>query len=283
MGICRVVVRRRCSRRLDRRGVRPSTIGDVHHTSGNPCTGTGESHAADNALQVARRRTGRTINLTEQDEQEEQAQRSSTPTGRDGDSPESPDPDPTAFPPERVFEFLDAVADIRDYDRQPELIMKWFEHWEGAGNAEEVLSSLDQGFSGPVARSLPFRRTLDAAFDLAIRTRGRTHAFQWLVRAQTRNAGWSRWMSTEADARRRLRSVATYYRPRWREFVKKTARPDFRGDAGRNGLVIGLSRLVFLLIEIGESDLARMYTLEMVRVFKEELSEQPIREPDWAQ
>ena len=243
----------------------------------------GGSHVAENALKVARRRTGRTISLSEQDEQEEQTQRSSALTGRDDDSPEPPDPDPIAFAPEEVFEFLDAVADMRDYDRKPDLVIKWFKHWEGAGKAEEILNCLEQGFSGSAARTLHFRGTLDAAFDLAIRTRGRMHAFQWLVRAQTQDAGWSRWMSTEADARTRLRNVVTYYGARWKEFIIKTARPEFRGDAGRNGLVIGLSRLVFFLIEIGENDLARRYAFEMVRIFKEELSEQPIREPDWAQ
>ena len=67
------------------------------------------------------------------------------------------------------------------------------------------------------------------------------------------------------------------------DFIRSTARPDFRGDAGRNGLVLGLSRLVFFLLEVGENELARRYTLEMARAFKEELSEQPIRMPDWAQ
>ena len=243
----------------------------------------GSPRVAEKALQIARRRTGRTISLSEQDEQEEQAQRTSTLRSRDGDSPDPPDPDPATFPPERVFEFLDAVADMHDYDRQPDLVKEWIKHWECVGMAEEVLNYLDQRFSGSPARALYVHGTLDAAFDLAIRTRGRMHAFHWLVRAQTQNAGWSRWMSTEAEARSRLRNVATYYRPRWKEFVLKTARPDFRGDAGSNGLVIGLSRLVFFLIEIGENDLAGRYAFEMVRVFKEELSEQPIREPDWTQ
>ena len=109
----------------------------------------GELSVSENALQVVRRRTGRTRSLSEKDEQEEREQRSSSPMGRNGDSPDPPDPDPTTFPPESAFEFLDAVADVRDYERQPELIKQWFQHWEGAGKAEEVLGALDQGFLGP--------------------------------------------------------------------------------------------------------------------------------------
>ena len=39
---------------------------------------------------------------------------------------------------------------------------------------------------------------------------------------------------------------------------------------------------MYFLIEVGEMDLAQTYALEMARVFKEELSEQPIKAPEWS-
>ena len=234
------------------------------------------------ALRITRMRTGRNRSLVEQDRREEEEREKENATHFDTDAPSPREPDPSAYPLARLVDFFKAVSEVRGYKRGPPLIAQWFAHREDVGQAEEVLDALDCLAPGST-QVWHFGAVLDTAFDLALRTRGRSHAFGWLVRAQTEGAGWSRWMSTETEARSRLRHAATLYRERWIEFIRSTARPDFRGDAGRNGLVIGLSRLVFFLLEVGEDELARRYTLEMVRVFKEELSEQPIRMPGWAQ
>ena len=241
-----------------------------------------EVPATNEALRITRTRTGRNRSLVEQDRREEQEQEKRNATHFESDVPGPPEPDPTAYPPARLVDFFKAVSEVRDYKRGPPLIAQWFAHWEGVGQGEDILGALDRLAPGST-QIWRFGAVLDKAFDLALRARGRSHAFRWLVRAHTEGAGWSRWMSTGTEARSRLRHAATIYRGHWIEFIKSTARPDFRGDAGHNGLVIGLSRLVFFLLEVGENELARRYTLEMVRVFKEELSEQPIRMPEWAQ
>ena len=79
-----------------------------------------------------------------------------------------------------------------------------------------------------------------------------------------------------------MRVVAQHYRGQWPEFIKKTAKPVISTKTVRNGIEVGLSRLVYFLIEVGEFDLARAYALEMSRVFKEELTEQPIETPGWS-
>ena len=234
------------------------------------------------AVRIARTRTGRSSSLIEQDRREQLEQDKVYATRFETEDPSPPEPDPTAYPPARLVDFFKAVSEVRDYKRGAPLIAHWFAHWEGVGQGEDVLDAMNRLTLGPAQIWRP-GAALDTAFDLALRTRGRSHAFCWLVRAQTEGAGWSRWMSTETEARSRLRHAASIYRERWMEFIRRTARPDLRGDAGHNGLVIGLSRLVFFLLEVGENELARSYTLEMVRAFKEELSEQPIRVPDWAQ
>ena len=79
-----------------------------------------------------------------------------------------------------------------------------------------------------------------------------------------------------------MRVVAQHYREQWREFIKNTSTPIFATKIERNGIVIGLSRLVYFLVEVGEMEIARTCALEMARVFKEELTEQPIESPEWS-
>ena len=241
-----------------------------------------KSRVAGNALNSVRRRTGRNISLIEQNKLKEEVQDRLYDARVDPGVPSSPDPDPTDYPPARIPDFLEAVSQVRDFDQHPKLITSWFVHWESAGQGAEVLDALES-LAHASSHVWKLRDTHDAAFELALRIRGRSDAFRWLVRAQTDSAGWSRWMCSESKVKLRLRHAAEKYRGRWKEFVELTAKPDFRGDAGDNGIVIGLSRLVFFLLEVGESELAQSYALEMVRVFDEELSDQPIRKPDWAQ
>ena len=240
------------------------------------------AEATNEALRITRARTGRNRSLIDQDRQEEREQDEANATRFGDDAASPPEPDPTAYPPARLLDFFKAVSEVRDYRRGGPLITHWFTHWEGVGQGEDLLDALDR-LAPNSTHLLRLGAVLDTAFDLALRSRGRSHAYRWLVRAQTEGAGWSKWMSTGTEVRSRLRHAASLYRERWMDFIRSTARPDFRGDAGRNGLVLGLSRLVFFLLEVGENELARRYTLEMARVFKEELSEQPIRTPDWAQ
>ena len=239
------------------------------------------SQAAESALCIVRRRTGRNSDLTEQNVPEDEEQDGFEDAHLTTGTPSPPDPDPTDFPPAQLSDFLEAVAQVPKYGQHSRLIANWFAHWEDVGQGAEVLNALKSvsDDSGHVWR---LRDTYDIAFEMALRIRGRSDAFHWLVRAQTHSTGWSRWMCPESTAKRRLRHAAELYRDRWREFVKLTAKPDFRGDAGDNGIVIGLSRLVFFLLEVGENELARSYSLEMVRTFKEELSDQPVQIPDWA-
>ena len=239
------------------------------------------SQEAERALCIVRRRTGRNSDLTEQEVPEDEEQDGFEDAHLTTGTPSAPDPDPTDYPPSRLPDFLDAVSHVPKYDQHSRLIARWFAHWEEVGQEAAVLDALEN-VSDDSSYVWRLRDSYDSAFETALRIRGRSDAFHWLVRAQTHSAGWSRWMCPEPTFKRRLRHAAALYRGRWKEFVKLTAKPDFRGDAGKNGIVIGLSRLVFFLLEVGESELARSYALEMVRVFKEELSDQPIRTPDWA-
>ena len=129
---------------------------------------------------------------------------------------------------------------------------------------------------------LDLDNTLDVAFEIALKTQGRSKAFPWIIRAHIKRSGWQRWFTISDEAQARMRAVALHYRGQWRDFIRNTAKPVLSTRTERNGIVIGLSRLVYFLVEVGELDLARTYALEMARGFKEKLTEQPIETPEWS-
>ena len=190
-------------------------------------------------------------------------------------------PDASKFPPGMLHEYIAATREVRPYSHGRKLVTEWLRYWEGAGHVEELLGDLEAVTSQPKLY-LHIDDALDVAFHIALKTQGRSKAFPWLIRAHIARSGWQRWWSAEHEAQARFRAVALHYRDRWREFIKATAIPAFSTQTEGNGIVIGLSRLVYFLAEVGQSDLARACALEMARVFKEETAEQPIEAPEWS-
>ena len=190
-------------------------------------------------------------------------------------------PNPSEFPPERLQEYLNATRDVRPYDHKRKLVTEWLRYWEAAGRAEETLTNLKAATS-ETRHHLDLDNTLDVAFEISLKAQGRSKAFPWLIRAHVTRSGWQRWFTSSDEAQARMRAVALHYRGQWREFIRNTAKPVFSTSTERNGIVIGLSRLVYFLVEVDELDLAQAYALEMARVFKEKLTEQPIKTPEWS-
>ena len=234
------------------------------------------------ALATVRRRIGRVAEVSSE-------QTATTPTGDSNSLPgdatsekdELPVPAPSDFPPGHLREYLSALHNVSDYDARRRLVIEWLRYWETAGHADEALSDLEAAIA-ETRRSSDLDDALDEAFETALRTQGRSKAFPWLIRAQVSGSGWQRWYTSSERAQARMRAAAQHYPERWREFVKKTAKPVFAIGTERNGISIGLARLVYLLVEVGEMDLAQTYALEMARIFKEELTEQPIKTPEWS-
>ena len=234
------------------------------------------------ALESVQQKTGRAIQATPK-------QRDTKPArnpGSIGDDSESGEtevsvPAPRDFPPKRLKEFMSATRDVRPYDHKRELLTEWLKFWENEGCAEESLKIL-QTLTFETRNHLGSDNVLDVAFEIALRTQGRSKAFPWLIRAHVTRSGWQRWFTSCEEAHARMQAVALNYPGRWREFIQETAKPIFPVRTERNGIVIGLSRLVYFLVEVGELDLARAYALEMAGVFKEELKEQPIEAPNWS-
>ena len=101
------------------------------------------AEVTNEALRIARVRTGRNRSLIEQDRQEEKKQDEANATRFDDDAASPPEPDPTDYPPARLLDFFSAVSEVRDYRRSGPLIADWFTHWEGVGQGEDVLDALD--------------------------------------------------------------------------------------------------------------------------------------------
>ena len=189
-------------------------------------------------------------------------------------------PDPSGFPPESLESFLEAISNMRVYVSSGQVVAEWLRHWAQAGLAKEALSNLD----ALVTRRGSYfnlEAAMDAAFEIALLTHGRSKAFRWLVRAQIANGGWKRWHSAR-DSRVRFENVSRHYREKWSEFIRESAVPVYRSPIEEGAGVIGQHRLVEFLVEVDQMDAARDCALELARVLREEFSDQPIRAPQWS-
>lgn len=234
------------------------------------------------ALAAVQQKTGRASEATPE-------QKETTPDGNPnsiGDESESGEsdvsvPDPSEFPPGRLQEFLSETRNMRDYNDRRKLVTQWLRYWEVAGHAEEALTDLE-GAASETRHYPGLDSALDTAYEIALKAQGRSKALPWLIRAHVAGSGWQEWFSSDDEAQARMRAVAKHCRGQWKEFIRKTAKPKFSTRTGRDSIVIGLARLVYFLVEVGEMDEARAYALEMARVFKEELTDQPIGAPEWS-
>ena len=234
------------------------------------------------ALSAVRRRTGRDLQAeTVQDEPASATPVPATnrPDGSDGAG--SVGPNPADWPPSQIREYLAGGRSAYAYTDQSERCIEWLRYWRSAGKADEALSHLESLVSE--RRSGAFLGdVLDVAFQISLATQGRSRAFRWLCLAHTANAGWEEWHSSREEARTRMRRAAQHYSGRWREFIANTARSRIETRSERNGIAIGLSRLVYFLLQVEQRELARTYALELARIFRDELAEQPIDAPTWS-
>ena len=234
------------------------------------------------ALTAVHRRTGRDLQAeTVHDEPASATPVPATnrPSGSDGEG--TVGPDPADWPPSRIREYLAAGRSAYAYTDQGERCVEWLKHWESAGKADEALSHLESLISD--RRSCAsLGSALDVAFQVSLATQGRSRAFRWLCLAHTASDGWDEWYSSREEARTRMQRAAQHYPERWREFVANTARSRIETRPGRNGIVLGLSRLVYFLVQVEQLELARAYTLALVDIFRDELTEQPIDVPAWS-
>ena len=200
---------------------------------------------------------------------------------QDGGSSSKEVLDVGSFAPGNLNEMLESVkgeTSLLDKD----LVSQWLTYWDGKERTADALTDFETLLSEK-PRDYHVSAALDTAFEVCRRHEGRTRAYRWLVRANADAMGWHRWWSAQENFEKRVRWFVADYRERWRDFVIETSRREVFGGPDDNGIEVGMSRLVYFLIEVGQVELARELTGEMVRIFREQVASQPLTTPDWAQ
>lgn len=190
-------------------------------------------------------------------------------------------PNPKDFPPGMLMDLLEVARGRGLHDFGRGLVGEWLKYWTACGLGDEVLDNLNAATSGS-GHEYHTDSALDEAFEISLEVQGRSKALCWVQLAHVQNGGWERMYGGNDVAEARMRKVAATYPEQWRQFIRNTSTPKYDFGATRNGIAVGKSRLVYYLVEVGESDLALRYALEMVRIFKEELTDQPTQSPEWS-
>lgn len=226
----------------------------------------GDANAAD-LLAERHRLIGRLPNGSDR-----QSRAEDTPLPEDNDEAA---PDPSAYPPGHVAEFVTKLG-YRDRD----YIRAWLEYWEKLGQGVEAIKDIRETFGGKGRTDL--YGALDPAFDRAIDLLGKTEAFDILVKAHIQNAGWSAMLRGREDSLTRLRKAAHHYNDRWPDYVRRVARPLY-GTRDEGSVVIGGDMFVRFLLMVGETELAAEVTEAMISDFIADLADLPIGPHLWTE
>jgi hypothetical protein len=190
-------------------------------------------------------------------------------------------PKPGDYPPGKLSELIAERSRLNIYDSSRSAIREWLNYWDAEGQGATALADLEMRLS-ETRLHLDIEDGLDTAAEMAAKIHGRSEAFKWLVRAHIVRYGWQRYFTSNDEAEARLRLVARDYKARWKDFVRETSKPALNLRESRNGLVIGFTRLVYFLIQLGEHELAKAHTKALVDTFKAEVAQQPLDKPSWA-
>ena len=241
----------------------------------------GASPRAEQALKLVEHKTGTLPSSSEEDQADEGPGREDKEPSANSEEGSNSGPSHKDYQLGQLRELLRDASGIQDYEARRELIEEWLSFWAGEGLATEALADL-QELQSERRFTFDLQGAFDRAYKISLEAQGRSKAFRWLVQAHRGARGWDRSYSSKEENLRRLREAANQYPCEWKEFIRESAKPVFPADNERNGISVGLSHLVFFLIEVGEMELAQSLALKMARVFREELSGQPIDNPNWA-
>jgi len=190
-------------------------------------------------------------------------------------------PKPGDYPPGKLSELIAERGRLNVYDSSKSAIREWLNYWDAKGQGAAALADLEVRLS-ETRLHLEIDSGIDTAAELAAKIHGRSEAFKWLVRAHIVRYGWQRYFTSSDEAEARLRLVARDYKARWKDFIRETSKPALNLRESRNGLVIGSTRLVYFLLQLGELQLAKAHTKALVDTFKAEVAQLPLDRPSWA-
>ena len=161
------------------------------------------------------------------------------------------------------------------------IVSRWLKYWDSKDRYEQALDDYRVVADSGIHR-YECAEALDTVCEICRKREGRSKAFEWLIRSMIENRGWNNWWSNKDKFRDRVRTVVRDYPERWREFVVESSECEPIGQLEGNGIVVGFYRLVYFLLEVGQYELAKQCAMEMVDIFRDEVSSQPLVLPDWA-
>ncbi|PTV95004.1 NACHT domain-containing protein [Rhodobacter aestuarii] len=209
------------------------------------------------------------------------ADRYATESHQNSEKENAEAPKPGDFPPGKFSELIAERRRLSLFDISRSTVTEWLNYWDAKGRGVAALADLEAGLSEPRLH-LEIESGLDTAAEIAAKLHGRSEAFKWLVRAHIARYGWQRYLTSKDEAEARLELVARDHRARWKDFVRETSKPALNLRESRNGLVIGFTRLIYFLTQVGELELAKAHTKALVDTFMAEIAQQPLDKPSWA-
>jgi hypothetical protein len=114
-----------------------------------------------------------------------------------------------------------------------------------------------------------------------LKNEGKKKAYKWLVRTHIEHHSWQYYWDKSERVQKRLEFAAKHYKDKWLEYIRDTSMPARYWENRRSGFTIGHVWLVRYLMLVGQKTLAVQLTDEMVKLFVEEVHDQPITALEW--
>lgn len=191
----------------------------------------------------------------------------------DGQS-EDTAPDPAAFPPGGLREFLARASDPPYYRR--DRVRAWLDHWCAAGRAADALADAEELIDTGADLG-----NADRLYTLVRKLRGRNAAYPWLVRAYREDRNWATYFTSKERAEQRWAIMERDYSERWFEFLRDTLLSPEPTPWDGLYIRVQLPRLVEYLIRLGQPGLAADVTARAVRMARDLVSPAPLEQLEW--
>ena len=206
-------------------------------------------------------------------------------TGRDGPLPEEgygtsgssndeqrETPDVSEFDPGHLSDFVRSAREDVSLTGAGAAVSQWLACWDAQGRHADALDDFDKLVRTDGVR-FDLVEALDTAFEVSRNREGRSRAYVWLVRAMVERQG----VGQVVVQRREVSGVcpgrcAGVSREVGATSSWKPPAPSRWGSSKTTGISVGLSRLVYFLVEVGENELAKRCAMEMVEIFRNEVS-----------
>ena len=182
------------------------------------------------------------------------------------------------YPPESLAQLLQKSRSAGDW--QGQTAVEWLDYWEGAGRGENALRAMEAAISQGEAFGT-FSGVLDRVAALALKCRGKSAAYPWLVKAHVDSNGWSAYFTDTKQAEKRLKLIADLFPEKWFDFVRDTVFASIAAGWRSSAVWGEFLRLVEFCIVAGQPSRAREITEKAVAFAESLCSPVQLPKPTW--